>query len=175
MKNSAMSAATISTAETEEDIAAVRQLCRDFVTWLLAAHPEQRENILTYFEPVKWERTLAELPEIHARPDGAMLLARLGDDPVGCIMYRKVDQGIAEVKRLFVATEARGQGIASQLVEALIERAKSDGYRELQLDTTIFLSEAEQLYRKHGFVDSSHTIGLAEEALDVVVFLRRQI
>jgi hypothetical protein len=57
-----MSAAAISIAETQDDIAAVKQLCRDFVTWLIAAHPEQREKILAYFEPVKWERTLAELP-----------------------------------------------------------------------------------------------------------------
>ena len=77
-----MSTAAISIAETPDDIAAVKQLCRDFVTWLHAAHPEQRENILIYFEPVKWERTLAELPEIHARPDGAMLLARLDGVPV---------------------------------------------------------------------------------------------
>ncbi len=170
-----MGTAAISIAETPDDIAAVKQLCRDFVTWLHAAHPEQRENILIYFEPVKWERTLAELPEIHARPDGAMLLARLDGVPVGCIMYHKIDQGIAEVKRLFVANEARGKGIASRLVEVLIESAQSDGYEELRLDTTTFLSEAERLYRKHGFVDSTHSIELAEEALDVVVFMHRTI
>jgi hypothetical protein len=77
---------------TLDDIMAVKQLCRDFVTWLLAAHPEQREKILIYFEPAKWEQTLAKLSEIHARPDGAMLLARLDGVPVGCIMYHKIDK-----------------------------------------------------------------------------------
>ena len=57
-----------------------------------------------------------------------MLLARLDGVPVGCIMYHKIDQAIVEVKRLFVATEARGKGIASRLVEVLIESAQSDGY-----------------------------------------------
>ena len=170
-----MNTAVISIAETPDDIEAVKQLCRDFVTWLHATHPEQRDKILIYFEPVKWERTLAELPEIHARPDGAMLLARLDGVPVGCIMYHKVDHGIAEVKRLFVTPETRGKGIASRLVEELIESARSDGYEELRLDTTTFLREAEQLYRKHDFVDSNHSIDLAEEALDVVVFMRRTI
>ena len=170
-----MSNAAISMSETPDDVTAVKQLCRDFVTWLLAAHPEQREKILIYFEPVKWEQTLAKLPKIHARPDGAMLLARLDGVAVGCIMYHKIEQDVAEVKRLFVATEARGKGIASRLVEALIESAQSDGYKELRLDTTTFLSEAERLYRKHGFVDSSHSIELAEEALNVVVFMRRTI
>ena len=170
-----MSNAEISMAETLDDVTAVKQLCRDFVTWALAANPKYREKILIYFEPVKWEQTLAKLSEIHARPDGAMLLARLDGVPVGCIMYHKIEKDIAEVKRLFVLTEARGKGVASRLVEALIESARSDGYKELRLDTTTFLSEAERLYRKHGFIDSSHSIELAEEALDVVVFMRRAI
>ena len=170
-----MSTVEITTAKTPDDFAAVRQLCRDFVTWLHAAHPDQRDKILTYFEPVKWERTLTALPEIHARPDGAMLLAHLDGAPVGCIMYHKIDQQTAEVKRLFVATDTRGKGIASQLVESLIEHARADGYHELRLDTTTFLSEAERLYRKHGFVDSDHIIDLPEDALDVVIFMRRSI
>ena len=170
-----MSNAEILMAETLDEVTAVKQLCRDFVTWVLAANPKYREKILIYFEPVKWEQTLAKLSEIHARPDGAMLLARLDGVPVGCIMYHQIEKDVAEVKRLFVLTEARGKGIASRLVEALIESARSDGYKELRLDTTTFLSEAERLYRKHGFIDSSHSIELAEEALDVVVFMRRAI
>jgi GNAT superfamily N-acetyltransferase len=170
-----MSAAIISIVQTPEGVSAVQQLCRDFVSWLLKEYPEQNEKILLYFEPVKWEKTLAELSEIHARPKGAMLLARFGDLPVGCIMYHEICPGVAEVKRLFVSTEARGMGAASCLVDALIENARSDGYRELRLDTTIFLDAAIQLYRKHGFVDSSHSIDLPTEALDVVVFMSRTL
>lgn len=165
----------ISIAKTPQDIAAVRQLCRDFVSWLFDEFPEQHDKISTYFEPVKWEKTLSDLPNIHARPNGAMLLARQEDRPVGCIMYHQMSPGVAEVKRLFVSTGTRGQGIASNLVTALIDNARADGYRELRLDTTTFLSDAERLYRKHGFEDSSHTIDLPEASLDVVVFLRRAI
>lgn len=170
-----MSTAIISIVETPEDIFAVQQLCRDFVSWLLKEFPEQREKILIYFEPAKWEKILAKLSETHARPKGAMLLARFDELPVGCIMYHEMCPGVAEVKRLFVTNEARGMGVASGLVEALIESARSDGYRELRLDTTIFLDAAVQLYRKYGFVDSSHSIDLPTEALDVVVFMRRTL
>lgn len=166
---------SVKIATTDADIAAVRQLCRDFLDWLLDAFPEHRDKILTYFEPEKWEKTLATLPEIHARPNGAMLIARENDVPVGCIMYYQISPTVAEIKRLFVSTEARGNGVASQLLTALIDNAKSDGYKELQLDTTTFLSAAEHLYRKHGFVDSDHAIDLPEDALDVVTYLRRKI
>ena len=104
-----------------------------------------------------------------------MLLARLDQQPVGCIMYHPISQDVAEIKRMFVTPDARGKGIASRLVEELIKSARRDGYRELQLDTTTFMDKAVHLYRKYGFVDSSHTIDLAEEALDVVVFMRRKI
>ena len=170
-----MTVADISMAETPEDIEAVKQLCRDFVSWLLETFPEQHDKIQTYFEPVKWEKTLAGLQDMHARPKGGMLLARVDDVPVGCIMYHELSPGVAEVKRLFVSTEARGMGVASRLVEALMDSARADGYRELCLDTTKFLRAAEQLYRKHGFVDSSHTIDLPPESLEVVVFLRRAL
>lgn len=170
-----MNDTVVSIVKTPEDVSVVRQLCKDFVSWLLDEFPEQREKILIYFEPVKWEKTLAALPETHARPKGAMLLARNDDLPVGCIMYHEMSEGVAEVKRLFVSTSARGKGVASRLVEALIENARSDGYRELRLDSAIFLDAAVQLYRKHGFEDSNHMINLPAEALDVVVFMRRTL
>lgn len=170
-----MSSVDISTARTPEDVLAVQQLCREFVSWLLDEFPEQRDKIQIYFEPVKWEKTLATLPQIHARPKGAMLLARLNNVPVGCIMYHEMSPVVAEVKRLFVSTEARGHGVASELVEALMESARSDGYEELRLDTTVFLTAAEQLYRKHGFIDSPHSIDLPQEALEVVIFMRRTL
>lgn len=165
----------ISFAESPRDIEAVQQLCRDFFDWLISEFPEQRDKLRTYFDPRNWEKTLHALPSIHARPQGAILIAKHGGLPVGCVMYHEMSPGVAEVKRLFVSTFARGKGIASHLLTALIACAQADGYKELKLDTRTFLSAAEQLYRKHGFVDSDHEVNLPEEALDVVVCLRRKL
>jgi ribosomal protein S18 acetylase RimI-like enzyme len=65
--------------------------------------------------------------------------------------------------------------VASDLVEALMAGARADGYRELRLDTTNFLDAAVQLYRKHGFEDSPHRIDIPDEAMVVVMFLRRML
>ncbi|MEM6596377.1 MAG: GNAT family N-acetyltransferase [Pseudomonadota bacterium] len=165
----------ISIAESPKDVEAVRQLSRDFFDWLITEFPEQRDKLRTYFDPRNWEKTLNALPSIHARPQGAMLLAKHCGLPVGCVMYHEMSPDVAEVKRLFVSTSARGKGIASHLLTALIESARADGYKELKLDTRTFLSAAEQLYRKHGFVDSDHKINLPEESLEVVVHLRRAL
>ena len=165
----------ISIAENTKDIEAVRQLCRDFFDWLISEFPEQRSKLMTYFEPSNWEKTLNALPSIHARPQGAMLLARHDGMPVGCIMYHELSPGVAEVKRLFVSSFARGKGIANYLMTAMIENARADWYKELKLDTRTFLSAAVRLYRKHGFIESNHLIDMPEDALDVVVFLQRAL
>ena len=165
----------ISIVESPTDIEAVRQLSRDFFDWLITEFPEQRDKLRTYFDPRNWEKTLNALPSIHARPQGAILLARQDGLPVGCVMYHEMSPGVAEVKRLFVSTFARGRGTASHLLTALIESARADGYKELKLDTRTFLSAAEHLYRKHGFVDSGHKINLPNEAQDVVICLRRAL
>ncbi len=166
---------TISLVETPEDIAAVRDLCREFVAWQLDEFPDMREKILVYFAPEKWEKTLAALPDLHARPQGAMFLAHIEGQPVGCIMYQQANAGMAEIKRLFVSSKARGGGVASQLVTAVMEQAKADGYREMRLDTAKFLSGAINLYRKHGFLEESEGTDLPPEILDLAVFMRRTL
>ena len=170
-----MTRVRISIAESPRDVLAVQQLCRDFVGWVLEANPAHRDKILIYFEPVKWEQTLADLAVIHARPKGALLLARLDDLPVGCIMYHELEPAVAEVKRLFVSTDARGRGVASDLVRAMIQSARADGYDELRLDTTTFLDAAVALYRKHGFEVTPQGVDLPAEILDLVVYMQRKI
>jgi GNAT superfamily N-acetyltransferase len=170
-----MTSVDISIAETTQDIAVVQQLCRDFVAWQLAEFPELREKILVYFEPVKWEKTLAQLHVIHARPKGAMLLARSGGMPVGCIMYHELMPDVAEVKRLFVSTEARRGGVAALLVETMLQNAKSDGYQEIRLDTAKFLEGAIKLYGRHGFTEMAQSIELPPEIRDLAVFMQRKL
>lgn len=170
-----MSRTEVTIARRPQDIAAVQQLCRDSVAWLVDEFPQMREKILICFEPVKWEQTLAELPEVHARPQGAMLLGRTDSVPVGCIMYHQMSPGVSEVKRLYVSTQARGGGVASRLVERVMEAARADGYSEMRLDTARFLTAAIGLYRKHGFEDSSDAIDLPPELNDIAMFMHRAL
>ncbi|MCI5074755.1 GNAT family N-acetyltransferase [Oricola sp.] len=165
---------SISLAETEDEVEAVRDLCRDFVSWQLEAFPEKRETILAYFDPVSFEEALAELPAIHARPGGAILLATEDAQPLGCISYKPLESGAAEVKRLFVSPSARGKGVGGALVEAMIGEARADGYRELRLDTADFLTDACRLYHRHGFEDVTPpaTPGAASSH---AVFMRRAL
>lgn len=70
---------------------------------------------------------------------------------VGCSSFKFYDEGIAEVKRVFVRKEYRGKGISKQLMSCLEERAKSKGFSTLILETGAPLVEAMGLYTSIGY------------------------
>jgi ribosomal protein S18 acetylase RimI-like enzyme len=96
---------------------------------------------------------LAALPGPYAAPEGAILLAKQGDHVLGCIALKRLKPGIAEIKRLYVRPQARGQGVARALVRAMLQEAAELGYREIKLDTLPHMTTAIALYRALGFDD----------------------
>ncbi|MDQ3106207.1 MAG: GNAT family N-acetyltransferase [Actinomycetota bacterium] len=90
-------------------------------------------------------------------PDGAFLVAELEVDggdwmAVGCAGIRRHSPTSAELKRMFVATEARGRGIARSLLVRLEDEARDLGYTELRLETGTAQPEAIALYESCGYV-----------------------
>lgn len=84
-------------------------------------------------------------------PAGIFLVARAQDKPVGCGGLRTAAAGIGEIKRLWVAEDARGLGIGQRLLDELETQARLLGFRTIRLDTNRSLSEARMLYLKNGY------------------------
>lgn len=69
---------------------------------------------------------------------------------LGCGAY--VDRGgYGEVKRMFVAPQARGQGVGGKLLADIALRATQAGLASLKLETGIYQPEAIGLYERDGF------------------------
>ncbi|WJV48590.1 bifunctional helix-turn-helix transcriptional regulator/GNAT family N-acetyltransferase [Streptomyces flavofungini] len=98
-------------------------------------------------------RIVADFAEDHDPYLERVWIAELDGRPVGCVMcVRDEAPGTARLRLLLVEPEARGLGIGDRLVGAVVEFARSVGYRELVLWTNDVLSSARPIYQRHGFV-----------------------
>jgi DNA-binding MarR family transcriptional regulator len=84
-------------------------------------------------------------------PDGAFIVMRLHGAPVGCGGFKRDALGIAYIKRMWIAREARRLGLGRRLLGELEDRARKLGYRTVRLETQKSLKEAQQLYLSSGY------------------------
>jgi putative acetyltransferase len=99
--------------------------------------------------PAKSRHSL-ELGDI-LRPEVTLLVARAGRRAAGCGAVVRRSGGYGEVKRMYVAEEARGQGIGRRLLAELEQVAQGQGLSWLGLETGIHQPAAIALYRGAGF------------------------
>jgi putative acetyltransferase len=83
---------------------------------------------------------------------GGFFIAYLAGEPVGCGAVRRTEPGVAEIKRMYVAPSARGQGVGRLILETLEEEARRLGARRLVLETGPRQPEAITLYERAGFI-----------------------
>ncbi len=98
-----------------------------------------------------FDAEVAGLPGAYAPPSGGLLLLRTDDVAAGCVAFRPLEPGIAEIKRLYVRPAYQGRGFGRQLTQAAMDRACAAGHRTLRLDTLGHMAAAQGLYRAMGF------------------------
>jgi len=120
------------------------------VACIQAYFQELHERFDEGFTP---ELTVSAHPEELVPPLGYFLLAHLDGAAVGCAALKIKARGVGEIKRMWVASSARGLGIAQRLVESLEALAVAAGIDVLQLDTHRRLTEARRLYERNGYAE----------------------
>jgi ribosomal protein S18 acetylase RimI-like enzyme len=149
-------------ATSESDLDAARRLFREYVAEL---------DFDLDFQ--NFEREMDALPGPYAPPTGAILLAEHTDEPVGVVAVQPLDEdGVCEMKRLYVVPEHRGSGIGRALAEAILDVARKLGYDTMRLDTVASMTPARSLYRSLGFEERS---AYYHNPLDDVVYMERSL
>jgi ribosomal protein S18 acetylase RimI-like enzyme len=100
-----------------------------------------------------FEQELADLSNHFASSDDCLLLALHESKTAGCVILKRFDNGICEMKRLYVKPSFRGLGIGRALAEAVIKLAQKAGYDCMRLDMVLPRDPARNLYFSLGFKD----------------------
>ena len=139
-------------AATAEDMADISRLCWAYRALLLEREAGLPPMTAAFYPTDTYQTLIDDLPRIHARPRGDILLAEAQGTPIGCAMYYPIGiDGVTEIKRVYVDPNARGTGAGRKLIEDAMRRARSDGYTRMVLDTMAPLTEAISLYTRMGF------------------------
>jgi putative acetyltransferase len=107
-------------------------------------------------------------------PEVTFLAAARGESVIGCGAFRRMpaeaesaNAPYAEVKRMFVLPEARGQRIAERLLVDLERRALAQGLKHAFLETGRDQHEALRLYERTGYVRCAAFGGYPDNGLSV--------
>ena len=115
-------------------------------------HPHAQHCLRQYFAELDRRFDVGFDPDAALPTDAAVVLVAVRDDePIGCGALKLPDGAPAEIKRLWVADDARGLGVGRHLLTDLEARAAAAGRRTVRLDTNGTLTEAIALYRSSGY------------------------
>ncbi|HHC6659705.1 GNAT family N-acetyltransferase [Vibrio parahaemolyticus] len=121
----------------------------------------ERQQVLALLEEHLQDMYATSPPEsVHALDVSKLKLPSItfwtgwdGEQLLGCVAMSQLEDGHAELKSMRTTPSARKQGVASRLLNHVIEQAKHQGIQRLSLETgsMAFFEPAHRLYEKHGF------------------------
>jgi len=125
-----------------------------------AAQPpasELLEAMVSELEPLYGRIDVPQAPSAtpadFAPPGGSFLIGYEDGEPVCVGGIKRLPDGACEIKRMYVVPQARGRGVARELLEALEDEARSLGYELARLDTGPQQPHAERMYRAAGYAE----------------------
>jgi len=88
-------------------------------------------------------------------PAGQFFVVYVHREPMGCGAVKHHADAPAEIKRMWIATGARGLGLGRRLLETLEACARAGGSQLAHIETSAVLNEALALYASSGWVEVS--------------------
>ena len=84
---------------------------------------------------------------------GLFLVVMDGEKLVGTGAVKKLEENIAELKRLWLLEEYHGQKIGFQVVSQLLNFVRMHGYQKIRLQTSMKQKRAVRFYTRIGFYE----------------------
>jgi GNAT superfamily N-acetyltransferase len=109
----------------------------------------QQEYVVRYGGP---DSAVVEVADFRP-PRGTFLVAEVDGVPAACGAWRMHEDGVVEIKRVYVEPAFRRRGLAQVIMQALEESAARAGHRAVLLNTGLRQPEALALYARLGYRD----------------------
>jgi len=86
-------------------------------------------------------------------PNGIIYILEADGEADGMGALRKLEDGVGEIKRMYIRPQHRGHGYGQEMYDRLEKKAEEFGFSTLRLDTADFpmTAAALHIYRKNGF------------------------
>src|SRR5579871_1897037 len=103
-------------------------------------------------EPDGMDADLGNIETSYIRSGGAfwVVVSDVGRN-VGTLGLAPLRKGVVELRKMYLASEVRGQGWGKRLLSEAIEEARRLGFYRIELETSSRLETAIRLYRSFGF------------------------
>ena len=127
---------------------------------------EAAKNLILEYSKIKGaeacfislDRELSDLKGFYK--EGALLLGYDDVNHIATIAIKKVDDNLAEAKRLYIKPEYRGNGYARPMLNAMLEKCRELKFKEVRFTTKPeVMSIGYALYRKMGFEELGNDNG----------------
>ncbi|RTL57589.1 MAG: GNAT family N-acetyltransferase [Sphingobacteriales bacterium] len=152
----------VNITEEGDDLDAIRHLFKEY---------EQELNENLCFQ--SFEKELNNPLYKYGPPKGVLYLAKWNNETAGCIALTPMnEEGVCEMKRLYVRPAYRKHKIGKALVEQLLKDAIAAGYTKMKLDTLGKLQTAIQLYKNYGFKETG---AYYNNPLSNVVYMEKEL
>jgi len=100
---------------------------------------------------------LSEMDDIQSNyfDNGGTFLVTVNDGQIiGTGAIRYLEEGVCELKRMWLSTDHHGRGLGYKMMQELFSRARQLGYRKMRLETDpIIQFRAVSFYRQLGFYE----------------------
>ena len=124
-------------------------------------HPDARYCLAEYVAELNRRSTRGFDPSVGATalphevrpPAGQFFVAYLHGEAIGCGAVKHHGDAPAEIKRMWIAPQARGLGLGRRLLAQLEACALAGAARVAHLETSAVLTEALALYRSAGWIE----------------------
>jgi GNAT superfamily N-acetyltransferase len=122
-------------------------------------HPDAQYCLAEYVAELNRRSTRGFDPSVGATapphevrpPAGQFFVAYLQGEPIGCGGVKHHANAPAEIKRMWIAPQARGLGLGRRLLDTLEACAGQGGAEVARIETSAALIEALSLYRSTGW------------------------